>query len=194
MTALPRRTLLLGALTLTATAPTQVRLETAAGTITIELALIQAPLSAGDFLACVRAGLWNGGAFTRTVSPANDHGHPPIAVIEATAKTGPPRRPIAHETTKQTGLRHRDGTVSLGRDAPGTASGTDFFICLGDQPGLDYGADRNKDHQGFAAFGQVVAGMDVVRLIHGAPTRPDSPDAYTRGQLLAPPIPIFTAQ
>ncbi|MFX6040711.1 peptidylprolyl isomerase, partial [Acinetobacter baumannii] len=78
----------------------------------------------------------------------------------------PPLRPaIAHETTKQTGLRHRDGTVSMARGAPGTAT-AEFFICLGDQPELDFGGRRNPDGQGFAAFGQVVQGMGVVRALH----------------------------
>jgi peptidyl-prolyl cis-trans isomerase A (cyclophilin A) len=72
--------------------------------------------------------------------------------------------PIAHETTKMTGLRHLDGTVSMARAEPGTAS-CSFFICVGDQPELDWGGRRNPDGQGFAAFGRMVAGMDVVRRI-----------------------------
>ena len=78
----------------------------------------------------------------------------------------PPRLPaIVHETTRQTGLRHKDGTVSMARGAPGTAT-AEFFICIGDQPALDFGGGRNPDGQGFAAFGQVVQGMDVVRALH----------------------------
>lgn len=75
---------------------------------------------------------------------------------------------IAHESTQKTGLRHVDGTISMARLEPGTAS-TEFFICLGNQPELDYGGRRNPDGQGFAAFGRVVSGMDVVRKIHQLP-------------------------
>jgi peptidyl-prolyl cis-trans isomerase A (cyclophilin A) len=72
--------------------------------------------------------------------------------------------PIAHETTEQTGIKHLDGTVSMARAGPGTAS-SEIFICIGDQPELDFGGQRNPDGQGFAAFGRVKSGMDVVRKI-----------------------------
>jgi len=77
----------------------------------------------------------------------------------------PPRPPIAHETTRQTGLRHLDGTVSMARAQPGTAN-SEFFVCVGDQPALDFGGGRQPDGQGFAAFGRVVEGMDVIRAVH----------------------------
>jgi peptidyl-prolyl cis-trans isomerase A (cyclophilin A) len=77
----------------------------------------------------------------------------------------PPLPPIAHETTQQTGLRHLDGTVSMARAQPGTAT-AEFFVCIGAQPALDFGGGRNPDGQGFAAFGRVVEGMDVVRALH----------------------------
>ena len=73
-------------------------------------------------------------------------------------------KPIAHETTDATGIKHEDGTISMARLEPGTAS-TEFFICVGDQPELDFGGKRNPDGQGFAAFGKVIRGMDVVRAI-----------------------------
>ncbi|MCK7541723.1 MAG: peptidylprolyl isomerase [Marinilabiliales bacterium] len=74
--------------------------------------------------------------------------------------------PITHETTEQTGIMHRDGVISMARWTPGTAT-SEFFICVGDQPELDYGGKRNPDLQGFAAFGKVTRGMDVVERIHG---------------------------
>ena len=72
--------------------------------------------------------------------------------------------PIVHETTKSTGIKHTDGVISMARLEPGTAD-TEFFICIGDQPELDFGGKRNPDGQGFAAFGKVVNGMDIVRKI-----------------------------
>ena len=88
--------------------------------------------------------------------------------------------PVAHETTAQTGILHTDGVISMARDAPGTAT-TEIFICVGDQPSLDFGGMRNPDGQGFAAFGRVVSGMDVVRAIHQSPAG---------GQTLTPPVAI----
>jgi peptidyl-prolyl cis-trans isomerase A (cyclophilin A) len=84
------------------------------------------------------------------------------------------------ERTSVTGLRHLDGTLSMARDGPDTAT-SDFFICIGDQPSLDFGGKRNPDGQGFAAFGHVVGGMDVVRRIQAAPAD---------GQSLTPPVRI----
>jgi peptidyl-prolyl cis-trans isomerase A (cyclophilin A) len=93
-----------------------------------------------------------------------------------------------------TGLRHVDGTISLPRDGVGSGSGAEFFICIGDQPGLDFGGRRNKDGQGFAAFGRVVAGMDIVRGIWRMKADGPSPDAYTMGQILPHPATILSAR
>ncbi len=90
---------------------------------------------------------------------------------------------IAHETTEATGVRHLDGTISMARAAVGTTS-SEFFICIGDQPALDYGGNRNLDGQGFAAFGRVVEGMDVVRAIQSG---------EARGQMLNEPVRIIAA-
>jgi peptidyl-prolyl cis-trans isomerase A (cyclophilin A) len=76
--------------------------------------------------------------------------------------------PIEHETTDMTGILHKDGAISMARLMPGTAS-SEFFICVGDQPSLDFGGMRNRDGQGFAAFGMVIEGMDVVRKIQKQP-------------------------
>ena len=89
--------------------------------------------------------------------------------------------PIVHETTEQTGILHRDGTISMARWTPGTAT-SEFFICVGDQPALDFAGKRNPDGQGFAAFGKVTDGMDVVRKIHTI----DAP-----GQYLEKPVVIY---
>jgi peptidyl-prolyl cis-trans isomerase A (cyclophilin A) len=90
-------------------------------------------------------------------------------------------------------LRHLDGTLSVPRDKVGTGSGSEFFICVGDQPSLDFGGHRNADGQGFAAFGRVVAGMDLVRAIWRLDATGPSPDAYTAGQMLAHPVRIVSA-
>jgi len=142
------------------------RIETAAGDIRIEVYPDRAPVTAANFLRYVDAGLYDGTTFFRVLTPDNQPDNKyKIEVIQggdvADEKCFPP---IAHETTKATGLRHLDGTVSMARAEPGTAS-CSFFICISDQPELDCGGRRNPDGQGFAAFGQVVAGMDVVRRI-----------------------------
>ncbi len=159
----------------------------------VALETTRAPLSAGAFLACVTAGGYNGGSFTRVVHPQNDHGHPVISVVQGAARAGVTAPAVAHETTRQTGLLHLDGTISLPRDAVGTATGAEFFICVGNQPALDYGARRNKDGQGFAAFGHIVSGMDIVRRIWSMDAGGEGPDAYTQGQMLKPPVSILRA-
>jgi len=88
---------------------------------------------------------------------------------------------IPHETTEQTGILHKDGVISLARIEPGTAS-TEFFICIGDQPGFDYGGLNNPDKQGYAAFGKVDKGMNVVHLIYN---RPENDQAFS------PPVYIY---
>ncbi|MCX6554400.1 MAG: peptidylprolyl isomerase [Candidatus Aminicenantes bacterium] len=142
------------------------RLRTVAGEIQFRLYPDRAPLTVANFLRYVEAGLYNDSTFFRVVTPDNQPNNKvKIEVIQggdvAEAKCFPP---VVHETTAQTGLKHRDGTVSMARDVPGTASSS-FFICIGRQPELDFGGRRNPDGQGFAAFGRVVKGMDVVRRI-----------------------------
>ncbi len=161
-----------------------VLIETTVGSIEIEVDSVRAPISAANFLAYVDAGTYDGGRFHRTVTPANQPTDSVrIEVIQGgahPARASERRAPIALERTSVTGLRHRDGTLSMARGAPDSAV-WDFFICIGDQPALDYGGARNRDGQGFAAFGRVVAGMDVVRRIQAS--------AATR-QALTPPIEI----
>jgi len=134
----------------------------------------------------VDAGRYRGGAFHRTVttSPDNQPGKSvKIDVVQAGAAPGKDFPPVALERTRDTGLAHVDGTLSMARDGPDTAT-SDFFVCVGAQPALDFGGKRNPDGQGFAAFGRVVSGMDVIRRIHGAPAK---------GQSLDPPVRILEA-
>ncbi len=117
-------------------------------------------------------GKYNGSAFYRVVTPDNQPGKKvKIEVVQGGLEGIAPVDSfpgITHETTLQTGIHHLDGTLSMARDKPGTAS-TEFFICLGNQPELDFGGKRNPDGQGFAAFGRVLEGMDVVRNIQHMP-------------------------
>ncbi len=164
------------------------------GPITLELRPDKAPGTAGNFLRYLDRGLWNGASFYRTVGPKDDHNPAGISVIQGGLdKDDAPLGPIAHETTLRTGLKHVDGAISMARGAPGTA-GADFFICLGDNPALDFGGKRNPDGQGFAVFGRVVSGMDVVRAIHDRATKTASKDGYTAGQLLQQPVKIFRVE
>ena len=153
------------------TRPT-IEIATPLGAFTVSLDPEHAPVSSANFLAYVDGGHLASGSIYRIVAACNQG--PEIAhridVIQfgwvgATPETPPPLPPIAHEPTNRTGLRHVDGTLSMARKTPGSA-GPAFFICLGDQPELDFGGRRNPDGQGFAAFGRVESGMDVVRAIH----------------------------
>jgi peptidyl-prolyl cis-trans isomerase A (cyclophilin A) len=175
-------------------APVSVTLKTDAGEIDVAVYVDRAPLSAADFLRYVDAKLYDGAVFYRVVRADNDHGTPKIEVIQGglldEAKALPP---VAHETTHDTGVTHTDGTLSLARGAPGTGSAAAIFICVGDQPALDFGGTRNPDGQGFAAFGRVVRGMDVVRKIHTMPATSPSSSEYMAGQLLSEPVTIRRA-
>jgi len=162
-------------------------LTTDLGKIELQLDQAHAPLTTANFMQYVSDGFFNGGGFFRTVTSTNQPlDKVKIAVIQATAnpeqkETDPP---IKLERTSITGLKHKDGTVSMARSAPDTAT-IDFFICIGDQPELDFGGKRNPDGQGFAAFGKVVNGMDIVRKIH---------QSKAEGQKLTPPIRILKAE
>ena len=160
------------------------------GDIVIELYPGKAPVTAGNFLKLTDNGALDGGSFYRVVNYDNDRGSPKIEVIQGgLGDAGKGFDQIGHETTEQTGILHTDGVISMARDKVGTAS-TEFFICIGDQPGLDYGQPRNPDMQGFAAFGRVVSGMDVVRRINGLSADAESYSEYTTGQILSDPVPI----
>ncbi len=147
-------------------------METDLGNIVIELYLDRAPITAGNFLRYVGENRFAGACFYRVVhmnnQPNNDI---KIEVIQGGLKDEdhPQSLPtIPHETTDQTGILHKDGVISMARNEPGTAS-SDFFICINDQPELDFGGKRNPDGQGFAAFGKVIEGMKVVTEIQSQP-------------------------
>lgn len=164
-----------------------VRLRTALGAIEVELDSKKAPRTTANFIRYVHLGYYSDGEFFRTVRADNQPDNPvKIAVVQARAN--PEREtdafdPIPLERTSKTGLKHLDGTISMARTEPDTAT-HHFFICIGDQPNLDYGGKRNPDGQGFAAFGRVIKGMDIVRRIHQMPAD---------GQQLQPPVKIQRA-
>ena len=171
-----------------------VQIDTEAGAIVLALDAAAAPLTVANFRAYVERGLFKGATFYRSVGPANDNNPATLSVIQGGLGDLPGALPpIAHETTARSGLRHGDGVISMARDAPGSAS-SEFFICLGDNPALDFGGRRNADGQGFAAFGRVVRGMDVVRKIHAMPALTRSDDPYLKGQMIAQPVRILGAR
>ncbi len=160
----------------------RVVVETTLGEIEMQLEPEKAPATVQNFLRYLRDGRFDGGTFHRTVlldnQPANQI---KIEVVQAGPRAGAGNfPPVALERTSVTGLRHVDGAVSMARSTADSATGG-FFICIGDQPELDFGGKRNADGQGFAAFGKVVRGMDVVRKIQQSP--------HTE-QRLTPPIEI----
>jgi peptidyl-prolyl cis-trans isomerase A (cyclophilin A) len=147
-------------------------IQTRAGDIEVELYPRQAPRTVEAFLSYVDSGLYRKSNFYRVLNEENQPtGTDPSDLIQggiwrtlhAKAVSLPG---VPHETTQQTHILHKDGVISLARQAPGTAT-TEFFICVGDQPGFDFGGKNNPDGQGYAAFGKVVKGMEVVRAIHG---------------------------
>jgi peptidyl-prolyl cis-trans isomerase A (cyclophilin A) len=169
-----------------------VEMTTSLGLVEMEIYADEAPITATNFLRLVDGGHMDGGSFYRTVSPENDNGSPVISVIQGgLGDAESPFAPIAHETTADTGLLHVDGAVSMARADVGTAS-TELFICIGDQPALDFGATRNPDEQGFAVFGRVINGMDVVRAIHTQPADAPTESAYVAGQILEEPVTIIS--
>ena len=175
-------------------AVTLVVLETSSGAITVAVDEQRAPQSAGSFLDYVDEGLYDGAGFYRVVNPANDNGSPIISVIQGGVLDGEERLgAVSLETTEESGIRHEDGVISLARGAPDSGSGAAFFICIGAQPGLDFGGLRNPDGQGFAAFGRVVQGMDVVHEIHRQSAQGASDSPYTAGQILDEPVIISRA-
>jgi peptidyl-prolyl cis-trans isomerase A (cyclophilin A) len=148
-----------------------IEIMTPKGNIAVELYVDKAPVTAGHFLKLVKEHVYDGGSFYRTVRVVNDTNPVKITVIQGgirDKKNAPEVPPIEHETTEKTGIKHLDGVISMARSQPGTAR-SEFFICIDDQPELDYGGRRNPDGQGFAAFGRVIEGDDLVRAIWQAP-------------------------
>ncbi len=164
-----------------------VEIRTRYGNIEVELYPDKAPQSVTAFLKYVDSGMYKKAAFYRVLTLSNQPSDYHKAELiqggiwrrnrtRAEALAG-----IPHETTQQTGILHKDGVISFARLAPGTAK-TEFFICMGDQPGFDYEGENNPDKQGYAAFGRVVKGMDIARRIYRAPEEDQSFD---------PPVDIY---
>jgi aminopeptidase N len=162
----------------------KVLIKTEAGEIVVEIYASKAPATAANFLRYIDAGLYDGTTFFRNVTLGNQPANKvKIEVIQGGQVDEAREFPaIVHETTRETGLKHVDAAFSMARSNPGSATSS-FFICINDQPELDYGGRRNPDGQGFAAFGKVVSGLDIVRKIHGLPTQ---------GQQLHPPVKIIS--
>lgn len=167
--------------------------ETEKGAIEIEVDAVRAPITAANFLKYVEGTFYDGGAVNRAVRPDNTVRHDvPIEVIQFQidrARRREQAAPIALERTSVTGLKHIDGAVSMARSGPDTATAS-FSIAIGDQPEMDFGGRRHADGQGFAAFGRVVRGMDIVRAIQTSPTGQTGPYGT---ESLEPPIGISRA-
>ncbi len=178
-----------------APATTLVVLETAMGEITVSLETERAPVTAGNFLRYVDEGRFDGTVFYRRMML--DWGEQPNGLIQGGTQWDPERvlPGIAHEPTTQTGLSHTRGALSMAMGEPGTANG-DFSIMLQDQPGMD--ADPESEdpvwQNGYAVFGFVVEGMDVVEAIHAAPVDPAKGEGWMKGQMLAEPVEIVQAR
>lgn len=147
-------------------------METGLGEIVLQLEDRAAPVTTANFLRYIDEDRWKGAHFYRVVTSDNQPDNSiRIAVVQGGLgweESDASLPPIRHETTKETGLSHLSGTISMARNEPGSAS-SEFFICLEPQPELDFGGGRNPDGQGFAAFGRVIEGMDIVRKIHALP-------------------------
>ena len=167
----------------------RVRLHTDAGDIVVELEMARAPITAGNFLHYVETRRLDGSEFYRAMHTAPDAGLIQGGVRNANLLFPP----IAHEPTSETGLSHVDGALSAPRFAVGSARG-DFTIMVGPQLYLDAGPGSGGDGLGYAVFGHVVEGMDVVRRILAAPTSPIEGEGVMRGQMLSPRIHILTAR
>jgi peptidyl-prolyl cis-trans isomerase A (cyclophilin A) len=167
--------------------------DTAKGVIEVEVDAVHAPITAANFLRYVDAKLFDGGLIDRAVRPDNTVRHDvEIQVIQFqtdAAREKDEFPPIPLERTSVTGLAHVNGTISMARGGPDTATGS-FSIVIGDQPSMDFGGRRNPDGQGFAAFGHVVRGMDVVTAIQASPTGQTGPYGT---ESLSPPIAILKA-
>jgi peptidyl-prolyl cis-trans isomerase A (cyclophilin A) len=170
-------------------------LETTLGDITLAIETERAPITAANFLRYVDEHRFDGTVFYRAMRLT--WGPQPNGLIQGGTQYDPKRvlPPIAHEPTSQTELSHVAGAISMARYAPGTATG-DFSIMVSAQPSLDADPKGETDdaRAGFAAFGHVVSGMDVVRKIFAAPTDPDKGEGWMKGQMLAEPVTIVHAR
>ena len=169
----------------------RVKLQTVHGPIIIELEVERAPVTSANFLKYVDQKRFDGISFYRALTFP---GRPDLGLIQAGQRD--PKKllpPIAHEPTTKTGLSHTDGTISMARLAPGTAA-ADFFIIIGNLSTLDANPAAKGDNAGFAAFGRVVEGMDVVKKILASPVSATEGVGVMKGQMIAKPVPVETAR
>ena len=181
-------------------------LETDLGEIEVRVYPDRAPISANNFLAWVEGGHYEGAAFYRVTRPDNTTGPLAIQVVQGgllgeelraggpTDSSAGPIAPIAHETTDTTGIPNERGTIAYARLEPGTAD-SEFFVNIADNPALDTGNTmRQPDGQGYATFGHVVRGMEILEEIQSRPTLTEAGSEVTRGQMLEQPVPILQAR
>jgi peptidyl-prolyl cis-trans isomerase A (cyclophilin A) len=170
----------------------KVRLDTSEGPILLALEKERAPLTTANFLKYVDQKKLDGTGFYRALTFP---GRPDLGLIQGGAKSDPKRMlpPIPHEPTSKTGLTHNDGAISMARGAPGTAQ-ADFFIIIGGLPGLDANPAQAGDNQGYAVFGHVEDGMDVVKKILAAPVSATAGEGAMKGQMIEKPVLIKAAR
>jgi len=168
--------------------------ETELGIIEIETYPEKAPASAGDFLNYVDRGFYNGEGFYRVVRADNDPRQMGMSLIQGGRLDIEPKGAfITHEPTSMTGLRNDSGMVSIAREEPGTGTAAYFFINIGNNNFLDEGGERNPDGAGYATFGKVVQGMDIVKIIQAMEAKGATEEEVVRGQFLTKPIIITKA-
>ncbi|MDB5443139.1 MAG: ppiA [Phenylobacterium sp.] len=202
---LTKRTLIALALSLAAAAPAFgqsantstnpfVKMHTPQGDIVLELYADKAPITVRNFLHYVDTRHMDGAHFYRSSTPPGDKTFT-YGILQGGLQSDPKKvyPPIAHESTLKTGLSHTDGTISMTRYAPGTAA-ADFSICVGDQTYLDADPKDPKANPGYAAFGRVVEGMDVVKTLLAQPRDPSKGVGVMKGEMLARPVPILTVR
>lgn len=169
-----------------------VRLDTSEGTIVLALDLGGAPITSANFLRYVDQKRLDGTTFYRALKVSGDT---PLGFIQGGTRNDPKRvlSPIAHEPTNVTGITHQAGTISMARYEPGSANG-DFFITVGPMPSMDAQPSGEGDIAGFAAFGRVIEGMDVVQKILADPTSATEGEGVMKGQMLSPAVIILSAR
>jgi peptidyl-prolyl cis-trans isomerase A (cyclophilin A) len=172
---------------------TAVALTTPLGRIVIALETARAPITSANFLAYVDRRLFDGASFYRASRPPGSTSDS-YGLVQGGLRNAPEKLlpPIAHESTLKTGLTHGDGTLSMGRNAPGTAQ-ADWFICLGEQAYLDADPKDPEANPGFAAFGRVTEGLEIVKRILVMPVDPDAGEGAMKGEMLQTPVPITAA-
>lgn len=167
---------------------------TTLGCIRFELEVARAPESCRAFVRSVECQEFDGGEFNRVVHADNDNSAPPIEIVQAFVRSGTSESRIPHESTVRTGLRHGVGTLSLPRRDGSSATGSGIFVSLRVDRELDHGGGRNSDGRGFAVFGRVREGLEIVRAIHSLPCKPVGHNAYVAGQMLEDPVKILSAR